>query len=133
MQIGNAWIDNNTGDEGIYDFLWAHAMISDETIAGLHKYCDFVTGKYSKTCYKYQSKSEAEAGNIDIYNIYAPLCHITTPKLSSSIGSVSHFSLKSKKQHAKSYITLLNLSMLNYLIIRSMILTRARTITSAHI
>ncbi|KAL5558596.1 hypothetical protein UlMin_034807 [Ulmus minor] len=80
IAIGNAWIDDNTGDEGIYDYFWTHALNSDETNAGIHKYCDFVTGNYSTQCYEYQSKVSAELGDIDIYNIYAPICNPSASK-----------------------------------------------------
>lgn len=89
IAIGNAWIDKNTGIKGIYDYLWTHALNSDETNAGINKYCDYVTGRFSYLCNKYRRKGSQEAGNIDIYNIYAPLCHRSTPK--SIPGSVKEF------------------------------------------
>ncbi|CAN6539961.1 unnamed protein product [Malus baccata var. baccata] len=72
--IGNAWIDDSTGELGIHDYAWTHGMNSDETNAGIHKYCDFSSGNSSSTCDKYQSQAREELGNIDIYNIYASLC-----------------------------------------------------------
>ena len=88
MQIGNAWIDDKTGQLGIYDYFWTHALNSDETNAGIHKYCNFDDGDSSSTCDDYQSKWGEEAGGLDIYNIYAPTCKLSTPKSSPS-GSVS--------------------------------------------
>lgn len=87
MQIGNAWIDDNTSIKGIYDYLWTHALNSDETNAAINQYCDYTTGNFSDLCYKYQGKGGQEAGNLDIYNIYAPICVTSTPKLIH--GSVS--------------------------------------------
>ncbi|RXH72733.1 hypothetical protein DVH24_012417 [Malus domestica] len=74
MLIGNAWIDDSTGELGIHDYAWTHGMNSDETSAGIHKYCDFSSGNSSSACDKYQSQAREELGNIDIYNIYASLC-----------------------------------------------------------
>ncbi|KAL2457467.1 Serine carboxypeptidase-like 40 [Forsythia ovata] len=89
IAIGNAWIDDNTSIKGIYDYFWTHALNSDETNAGINKYCDYVTGNFSDTCSKYQSKGNQEVGGLDIYNIYAPLCNSSTPK--PIPGSVKEF------------------------------------------
>ncbi|CAB4266411.1 unnamed protein product [Prunus armeniaca] len=62
-------------------------------IAQIHKHCaDFASDKPSDTCLKYQLRSDRECGeyNVDIYNIYAPLCRISESK-SVSTGSVHHF------------------------------------------
>ena len=87
VQIGNAWVDENTGLLGIYDYLWAHALNSDETNAGIHKYCDSDSGNSSSSskCDQYQNQGFDELGNIDLYNIYAPLCNDSV----APIGSVS--------------------------------------------
>lgn len=65
-------------------------MSSDETNAGIHKYCDFTSENSSDLCDNYVHQLYKEKGQIDIYNIYAPLCledgSKTTP---SSVGSVS--------------------------------------------
>ena len=88
MQIGNAWIDDNTGIMGRFDYFWTHALNSDETNAGIHQYCNFVTGNSSSKCDDYLYQGYAEIGNLDIYNIYAPLCKSSGPKAGPS-GSVS--------------------------------------------
>ncbi|KAK9270572.1 hypothetical protein L1049_026153 [Liquidambar formosana] len=90
IAIGNAWIDDNTGTMGIYDYFWTHALNSDETNEGIHKSCDFVNGKFSSTCYQYQSQGDEETGVIDVYNIYAPICNPSAPKVGSA-GSVNDF------------------------------------------
>ncbi|KAI3522111.1 hypothetical protein L1887_11590 [Cichorium endivia] len=90
IAIGNAWIDVKTSNQGMFDYLWTHALISDETNAGVNKYCGYVTGNASKKCVQYLRQGFDEIGEIDIYNIYAPLCDKTTHKLESS-DSVKHF------------------------------------------
>ncbi|CAI9294473.1 unnamed protein product [Lactuca saligna] len=74
IAIGNAVIDDNATDEGIYDFYWTHALNYDETNAGINEYCGYGSGNFSAECFHYQSQSGSEYGVIDIYNIYAPLC-----------------------------------------------------------
>ncbi|XP_024969719.1 serine carboxypeptidase II-3-like [Cynara cardunculus var. scolymus] len=87
LQIGNAWIDDSTSYEGMYDYYWTHALNSDETNAGINKNCDYVSGNFSDACYQYQSQGDGEYGGIDIYNIYAPLCDGST----QTPGSVKSF------------------------------------------
>ncbi|KAF3446693.1 hypothetical protein FNV43_RR11873 [Rhamnella rubrinervis] len=89
IAIGNAWVDESTGTLGIYDYLWSHALNSDETNAGIHKYCDFVSGNSSNSskCDQYQSQGFDELGNIDLYSVYSPLCNASA----ASIGSVKDF------------------------------------------
>nr|KAJ0211866.1 hypothetical protein LSAT_V11C400205690 [Lactuca sativa] len=91
IAIGNAWIDDNTSYEGMYDYYWTHALNSDETNEGIKKYCDYVTGNFSEECYKYQDQGDGEYGGIDIYNIYAPLCHHNTTQKSGTTGSITTF------------------------------------------
>lgn len=65
-------------------------MSSDETNAGIHKYCDFTSDNSSASCGKYIGQLNEEMGNIDIYNIYAPLCPEGGSKTKpGSTGSVS--------------------------------------------
>ncbi|KAL6216543.1 hypothetical protein ACLB2K_009766 [Fragaria x ananassa] len=81
IAIGNAWIDDVTQNLGWYDYLRTHAMNSNETNAGIHKYCNF-TGKHVVL-------SDNEYGDIDQYNIYAPFCNKSSP--APSTGSVNDF------------------------------------------
>ncbi|KAL6316075.1 hypothetical protein AAG906_015582 [Vitis piasezkii] len=90
IAIGNAWIDDNTSLKGIYDYIWTHALSSDESNAGIQKYCDFTTGNFSTKCLDYTNQADGEVGHIDIYNIYAPLCHSSGPT-PRSVGSVNDF------------------------------------------
>nr|KJB09189.1 hypothetical protein B456_001G128600 [Gossypium raimondii] len=39
IAVGNGWIDDRTGYLGQYDYLWTHALNSDETNKGIHAYC----------------------------------------------------------------------------------------------
>ncbi|KDP38391.1 hypothetical protein JCGZ_04316 [Jatropha curcas] len=98
IAIGNAWIDQNTGLKGTYDYYWTHALNSDETHAGITKYCDFVTGNFSNICYQYQDLGDREIGVIDNYNIYAPLCD------QSKLNSVSTASVKDFDPCSSNYV-----------------------------
>ncbi|XP_061356961.1 serine carboxypeptidase 1-like [Gastrolobium bilobum] len=90
IAIGNAWIDDATSLKGIFDYLWAHALNSDETHEVIEKYCDFSSENLSAICLNATTRAITEKGSIDFYNIYAPLCHDTSLK-NGSTGSVYDF------------------------------------------
>ncbi|KAK7393094.1 hypothetical protein VNO78_21547 [Psophocarpus tetragonolobus] len=90
IAIGNAWIDDVTSLKGIFDYAWTHALISDQTHELIEKYCDFTSEKVSAICEKAATRAIIEKGNIDSYNIYAPLCHYSSLK-NGSTGSVYDF------------------------------------------
>jgi len=88
FQIGNAWIDDVTSLKGIFDYLWAHALSSDQTHELIEKYCDF-SEKVSRICANASRTAFFdERGKIDFSNIYAPRCHDSSLK-NASTGFVS--------------------------------------------
>ncbi|KAL0390731.1 UNVERIFIED_CONTAM: Serine carboxypeptidase II-3 [Sesamum calycinum] len=89
IAIGNALDDSMLG-QGYFDHLWTHALNSDETHAGILKYCDFVNDTSSDKCFSFVQKSSDEAGDFDINNIYAPVCLNRVLK-NGSTGSVNFF------------------------------------------
>ncbi|CAH1437576.1 unnamed protein product [Lactuca virosa] len=89
FKIGNAMIDDNATDEGMYDYYWTHALNSDETNARINEYCGYGSGNFSAKCFHYQSQSGSEYGEIDIYNIYTPFCDRSIQK--PATGSVKNF------------------------------------------
>ncbi|KAJ4831607.1 hypothetical protein Tsubulata_014820, partial [Turnera subulata] len=104
IAIGNAWIDDNTGVKGRFDYSWTHALNSDETHATITKYCDFLTGNFSDLCFKYLSQAYDEAGNIDWDNIYAPIC-LSDEQKSVETASVKEFDPCSD-DYVKAYLNL---------------------------
>ncbi|XP_062020307.1 serine carboxypeptidase 1-like [Rosa rugosa] len=106
IAIGNPWIDDKDGTLGGYDYLWTHDLNSDETHAGIQKYCDFASGNISQTCIIYMNKSADELGDIDIYDIYAPQCNISSgSKYVSEAPSVNSFDPCSDK-YVEDYLNL---------------------------
>ncbi|KAL2510951.1 Serine carboxypeptidase-like 40 [Abeliophyllum distichum] len=90
ISIGNAVIDDSAMARGFFDHFWTHALNSDETHKGIFTFCDFVNGTASENCESFEQKSINELGNIDLYNIYAPICQNPVLKNGSS-GSVNFF------------------------------------------
>ncbi|XP_039687457.1 serine carboxypeptidase 1-like isoform X1 [Medicago truncatula] len=89
ISIGNAWIDDATGLRGLFDYLWTHALNSDQTHELIEKYCDFTSENVSSICINATHKAFLEQGKIDSYNIYAPLCHDSSLK-NGSTGYVTN-------------------------------------------
>lgn len=92
LQIGNPWIDLNTALLGLYDNLWTHALNSDETNAGIHKYCNVTDlgGEQSNVCGEYLEQAMEEVGeDIDISNIYAPICKTSQDSQPKSVSTAS--------------------------------------------
>ena len=89
MQVGNGWLDDNFCTKGMYDYLWTHALNSDQTHAGIEKHCDFRKFNVTNECVRYENRADDEIGNIDIYNIYAPVCNSSATKNGASY-SVSY-------------------------------------------
>ncbi|KAM7264104.1 hypothetical protein ACFE04_001787 [Oxalis oulophora] len=76
IMIGNAVINDETDTRGMYDYFETHALISDKAGRKIQKYCDFSSesAAVSKECNAGLQEASDDTMNIDIYNIYAPLC-----------------------------------------------------------
>ncbi|XP_022756068.1 putative serine carboxypeptidase-like 23 [Durio zibethinus] len=89
IAVGNGLIDNRTWYLGQFGYFWTHALNSDETNKGIHTYCHYFNGTDPKQCVDFMNKGYNEPGDIDGYNIYAPLCQGYSS--SSKKGSVNSF------------------------------------------
>ena len=89
MQIGNAVINDETDEQGMVDYLGSHAIISDQDVYQIHKYCDFSPNAttQSRECEASYGALEDNIIDINVYNIYAPMCFssdvTTRPKKAS--------------------------------------------------
>ncbi|XP_010067792.2 serine carboxypeptidase-like 40 [Eucalyptus grandis] len=74
--IGNAVINDETDQRGMYEYFATHALISDETGFAIQKYCDFSPNATSQVsqCLSAAQDASDDVSALDIYNIYAPLC-----------------------------------------------------------
>mgnify|MGYP004727252715 CR=1 FL=1 len=74
LQVGNALINDETDTLGLIDYFASHALISSESSRKLHN-CNFSSNaETSDECHDIVKKLKNVAGNINIYNIYYPLC-----------------------------------------------------------
>ena len=71
LQVGNPYLDDYKNERGEYEFLWNHGVISDEVWGKISEHCSF--GRFEgKECG--EAKASFRTGDIDRYNIYAPVC-----------------------------------------------------------
>ncbi|XP_073110260.1 serine carboxypeptidase 1 isoform X2 [Elaeis guineensis] len=94
VAIGNAYIDDDTNTRATYDYYWTHALISDEAYKEIRSKCTFSGQSYTPGCVSALTAADAEVGNIDYYDIYAPLCkdpskttHLTKLEVDPCAGS----------------------------------------------
>ncbi|KAL7156770.1 hypothetical protein ABFS83_02G031300 [Erythranthe nasuta] len=86
IAIGNALINDEDWWSGQYDYLWTHALISDETHNGIVKNCNFSSPDISEACDNYAGEADDAVADIYFYDIYAPFC-----SSSSNSPSISTF------------------------------------------
>ncbi|KAH7655715.1 Peptidase S10 serine carboxypeptidase protein [Dioscorea alata] len=91
--IGNGYFDSIMNTKATLDYLWTHALNSDETYQAVQSECDFVTGNYSVECEKALNCGYMEIGNLDNYDIYAPLCNDPSEAETSRITNAVQQSL----------------------------------------
>ncbi|KAG6483828.1 hypothetical protein ZIOFF_060528 [Zingiber officinale] len=89
IAIGNAVINKEMDSKGTFDYFWTHALIADETIRVIHKFCNFSSDApwTAPECDRAIDEANLAVEELDVYNIYAPLCFSSgvtpTPKLPS--------------------------------------------------
>ncbi|KAF8022267.1 hypothetical protein BT93_G2420 [Corymbia citriodora subsp. variegata] len=73
--IGNAVINDETDNKGMYEYFATHALISQETWYAIQKYCKFSPNATEVSqCKAAKMDADSEVLNIDVYGIYAPRC-----------------------------------------------------------
>ncbi|KAG6482433.1 hypothetical protein ZIOFF_059064 [Zingiber officinale] len=76
IAIGNVVINKETDSRGTFDYFWTHALIADETIHTIHKFCNFSpdASPTAPKCDRAVDEANLAVYELDVYNIYAPLC-----------------------------------------------------------
>ena len=74
-QVGNALTDDFRDHLGVFQFMWASGLISDESYKLLNLFCDFQSFvRASPQCDRALDLASDELGNIDPYSIFTPSC-----------------------------------------------------------
>lgn len=93
LAIGNAWTDSGVDNLGAAFYWWTHALVSDDTFAGIARFCNLsrvgpleqdddaaaaLTAAAAvgdnRECDAHLEAAERELGNINIYEIYVDVC-----------------------------------------------------------
>ncbi|KAJ4849420.1 hypothetical protein Tsubulata_007257 [Turnera subulata] len=78
--IGNALMDNEADLNGMIDYAWGHALLSDGDYNAIKQNCDFSQKNFfTKECADAFSKYNALYGLIDMYSLYSPTCPLPRP------------------------------------------------------
>ncbi|CAN0855238.1 Serine carboxypeptidase-like 26 [Linum grandiflorum] len=83
VMVGNAEIDDYHDYKGFLEYAWSHSVISDQQYKDAKQECDFTSSDWPGTCNDAMSPVFDSYAEIDIFNIYAPVC-ITNSSASSS-------------------------------------------------
>ncbi|MQM16685.1 hypothetical protein Taro_049645 [Colocasia esculenta] len=94
--MGNAVLNADTDNRGMYDYYWNHALISDDAIAGIRKFCNFsvpdLGSSESPGCNDALGQAdETFRDPLDLYDIYAPICHSERVTALPKTASVDDF------------------------------------------
>ncbi|KNA12226.1 hypothetical protein SOVF_127870 [Spinacia oleracea] len=83
--MGNAVINDETDLKEMYEYFWTHAIISDEVRNDVMKHCNFSPNANNQKieCNSAADQVEIDIQYLDVYNIYAPVCHSTNLTLKS--------------------------------------------------
>jgi len=89
-QVGNPETDDVHDSKGLLEYAWSHAVISDQQYDSAKEFCDFKALSWSNDCNNAMDLVYQTYKEIDIYNIYAPICILNHPS-SSSLGSYANY------------------------------------------
>lgn len=74
IQVGNGVMHDLTDINGLIDYAWSHAIISDQVYHGIVKECDFGKENQTRACDLHVARLLEDYSEIDIYSIYSPIC-----------------------------------------------------------
>lgn len=87
MQIGNALLDYDTDQNGMIDYAWDHAVLSDGAYKAIKAKCNFALLNLTAECNDALSEFYQLFPLIDMYSLYTPTCPLPRPFAASSIAT----------------------------------------------
>ncbi|KAK9725082.1 hypothetical protein RND81_05G121300 [Saponaria officinalis] len=72
--VGNPLTDDYYDSKGLLEYAWSHSVISDEQYNKTKDVCDFKELYWSSECTTAMNVVFGKYREIDVYNIYAPIC-----------------------------------------------------------
>ncbi|KAF8017745.1 hypothetical protein BT93_H2827 [Corymbia citriodora subsp. variegata] len=93
--VGNPETNDYYDYKAVLEYAWSHAVISDQLYDKCKQSCDFTVPDWSDECNEGMSTLFATyLQEIDIYNIYAPVCLLNSSSTSSSLSHTSESHLE---------------------------------------
>ncbi|CAI9103886.1 OLC1v1002468C1 [Oldenlandia corymbosa var. corymbosa] len=81
IAVGNAFIDIESEYTGSNEYAWSHNLISEEIYLGIKTSCTYnfsdISTQWSDKCQQYLDMQNNALKNINVYDIYSPLCNST--------------------------------------------------------
>ncbi|KAF6164821.1 hypothetical protein GIB67_017147 [Kingdonia uniflora] len=104
FMIGNALVDFETDLNGMIDYAWGHAVVSDAVYYEIKTNCNFSDAVYSTECYEGINKYYSVYNLIDMYSLYSPTCPEGNPFGKSSSMEVQS---RSKDIFSRSFLDIM--------------------------
>lgn len=105
LQVGNALTDDYHDHYGVFQFIWAAGMISDQTFRLLNLFCDFQSFVHaSSECENILDVASQEMGNIDPYSIFTPSCPANATMSRNKLFKRLHVSLSRSFTNLQNYL-----------------------------
>ncbi|XP_043710986.1 serine carboxypeptidase-like 26 isoform X2 [Telopea speciosissima] len=95
--VGNPETDDFYDSKGLLEYAWSHAVISDQVYQKAKRVCDFKLLNWTDQCNNAMNFVFQPYTEIDIYNIYAPICLLNT----TSSSSTSHYDVLASRFKVK--------------------------------
>ncbi|GMP57177.1 hypothetical protein CsSME_00021368 [Camellia sinensis var. sinensis] len=76
--VGNPETNDYYDSKGLLEYAWSHSVISDQEFENAKKVCNFKVSDWSGECNAAMRVVFEKYHEIDIYNIYAPICLLNT-------------------------------------------------------
>ncbi|WOK98884.1 putative sphingolipid transporter [Canna indica] len=84
FMIGNALMDDETDQNGMVDYAWDHAVISDRVYHDVKKNCNFSEENVTAACNDAMDKYFEVYDIIDMYSLYTPVCVDSNTSMAST-------------------------------------------------
>ncbi|OAY78782.1 serine carboxypeptidase-like 34 [Ananas comosus] len=84
FMIGNALMDDDTDQNGMIDYAWDHAVISDRVYHDVKTNCNFSEVNVTNACNNALNEYFAVYNIIDMYSLYSPVCVENTSTASAT-------------------------------------------------
>lgn len=79
VQLGNPETSNADDWQGILDYAWSHAIVSEETHKAIKKSCDFYSSEpWNDDCAQAADEVYRQYKEIDMYSLYTSVCTSNT-------------------------------------------------------